>query len=335
MLINLAFIKAANGLFYYALDYVAALEATTSAILVRTPALAAAVQRRFPDAPLRVAGPWQAARAVMAASRRGEMVFTPSSHPVPGCDRQLVVLHDSYPFDGVKGRAKAALFFLALRTSRAAAGYINVSDARAFLERGGVPAGRLVSSPNRMALPADPPRRGSLVVPDRPVIGLFGTDSPKKNYDRLFAAVAACGPDRAAGATFRLYGQPNDYAARLIAGFPQLDIAVADSSAIDLDGFIGTVDLVASAATREGFGRPMALALASGVPAWLVDAPVFREFYGPAATFHADPAALGAAIAALAPGTVLARPIFALPEAATRDFDQCIAWLTARDIYRP
>lgn len=333
MLINLAFIKAANGLFYFALDYVAALEVTTSAILVRTPTLAAAVRRRFPSAPVRVEGPWQAARAALAASRRGEMVFTPSSHPVPWCDRQLVVMHDSFPFEGAKGRFKAGLFFLAMRTSRAAAGYINVSDARTFLMRGGLSPERLVASPNRMAPPVAAPLRGSLAVSQRPVIGLFGTDSPKKNYDRLFAAVA-CRPS-AVRTAFRLYGQPNDYAARIIAAFPLLDIAVSDSGAVELDAFVRSVDLVASAATREGFGRPMALALASGVPAWIVDAPVFREFYGGAATFHADPEALGTAIAALAPGMALPRPTFALPEAAERDFHQCVAWLTARDEFRP
>lgn len=337
MLINLAFIKATNGLFYFALDYIQALEATTSAILVRTPALAAAVQRRFPAVSVRVAGPWQAARMVWAASRRGEMVFTPSSHPIPWCDRQMVVLHDSFPFDGAKGRVKATLFFLALRSSQAAAGYINISDARAFLQCGGLPLERLVSSPNWMAPPAQAPLHGPLIVSERPVIGLFGTDSPKKNYDLLFAAVAAHVSPRAPSsrAAFRLYGQSNVYASRIMAAFPQLDIAITDSSTVDLDAFVRSVDFVAAAATREGFGRPMALALASGVPAWIVDAPVFREFYGQAATFHADPAALGVAIALLSPGIALPRPAFALPEAATRDFNQCIAWLTARDTYRP
>lgn len=333
MLINLAFIKAPNGLFYFALDYIAALEVTTSAILVRTPALGATVRQRFPAAPVCVASPFQAARAAWAASRRGEMVFTPSSHPIPWCAPQLVVMHDTFPFEGAKGKAKAALFFLAIRSSRATAGYINVSDARTFLERGGLRPRRLVSSPNRMQPPSTTRPQGPLVLPQTPVVGLFGTDSPKKNYDRLFAAVARLTP--AADVAFRLYGQPNDYASNIIAAFPQLDIVVTDSSEVELEAFVGVVDIVASAATREGFGRPVALALASGVPAWIVDAAVFREFYGESATFHRDPEALGTAIGALVPGMALPRPAFALPEAAEHDFHQCIAWLTARDTYRP
>jgi glycosyltransferase involved in cell wall biosynthesis len=171
-------------------------------------------------------------------------------------------------------------------------------------------------------------------VSKRPVIGLFGTDSPKKNYHRLFTAVEEHASARTSYPAIRLYGQLNEYAARITAAFPQLDIAVTDSGIVDLDDFIQSVDLVVSAATREGFGRPMALALAAGVPTWIVDAPVFREFYGDAATFFSSPETLGTAIATLTPGTALTRPTFALPEAATRDFDQCVAWLTAQDDYR-
>jgi hypothetical protein len=329
MLINLAFIKAANGLFYYALDYVAALEAATSVVLVRTPLLAAAVRQRFPSLPLRVVQPFGAARAVVAAARSGEVVFTPSSHPIPFGGRQLVVMHDSFPFDGLKGRIKAALFFLAMRTSQAIAGYINVSDARSFLERGGLPAERMISAPNRIALPPPAVPNGKLRLPDHPVIGLFGTDCPKKNYERLFASIVP-----QAGARrlrFRLYGQPNAYAARIIATYSHIDIEVTDSAITGLDLFLSSIDLVASAATREGFGRPTALALARGVPCWLVDAPVYREFFSEAATLHPDVEALGAALATLQPGRELVRPTFAMQDEVEHDFRRCIAWLLEED----
>ncbi|WP_448665247.1 glycosyltransferase (plasmid) [Sphingomonas sp. CJ20] len=333
MLINLAFIKATNGLFYFALDYIAALEDTKPTILVRTAAIADALRGRFPNAATRVMGPLGAARAVLAASRRGEMVFTPSSHPIPGADRQLVVVHDSYPFDGARGVIKAALFFLALRTSRASAGYINLCDARAFLDRGKLRPARLRSTPNHMSPPQGQPFSGPLEIQERTVVGLFGTDSPKKNYDIFFAAVSK----RAAFSrlAFRLYGQPNLYIAGIMSAFPDLDISVTDSREIGLEPFLRAIDVVACAATREGFSRPMALALALGIPCWIVDAPVFREFYGRDATFHADVDALGAALAALAPGAHIDRPAFAMPARLEREFSDCIAWLKTEDTHRP
>lgn len=332
MLINLAFIKAANGLFYFALDYIAALKDVTSTILVRSPELAETLRARFPEAPVRVAGPLQAAKAVRAAARRGEMIFTPSSHPIPGVDRQLVVLHDSYPFDGAKGAAKAALFFLVMRTSRAVAGHINVCDARTFLLKGGLDVARLRATPNHLAPPESEPLQGPLILTERPVIGLFGTDSPKKNYGLLFAAVEshpACSQ-----VAFRLYGQPNAYISGIMSAFPKLDIALTNSRDVELEAFIRSVDIVASAATREGFSRPLALALSLGVPCWIVDAPVYREFYGQAASFHADVSVLGAALMTLAPRASVDRPVFAMPEHLDRDFRACIAWLKNEDARR-
>lgn len=332
MLINLAFIKSSNGLFYFALDYIAALEDAVDLVLARTPALAAAVRQRFPAIPVRVTMPLQAARIAWSASRRGEMVFTPSPHPIPWCSRQMVVVHDTFPFEGAKGAGKATLFFSAMRTSRAVAGYINQSDARAFLVRGRLDLGRLISSPNRMQGSRAEPLQGGVELGEQLVVGLFGTDSAKKNYDQLFAAIA----DHAhvSRARFRLYGQANDYASRIIAGFPQFDIQLANSDAIDLETFVRSVDIVASAATREGFSRPMALALSLGIPCWIVDAPVFREFYGETATFHAGVRELGGAIARIAPKRVLPRPIFTLPERIERDFLECIAWLKMQDVHR-
>jgi hypothetical protein len=333
MLINMAFIKATNGLFYYAIDYIAAVEARVSVILVSTPALAEAVRRRFPEATVHVTGAWRTMRAVVAAARRGEMVFTPSSHPIPCCDRQIVVVHDSFPFDGFRGAAKAMLFFAALRSSRAKAGYINVADAWAFLRRGGVPQECLRSMPNRFPSPSRPRLTGQVTLSAVPVVGLFGTDSPKKNYDRLFCAVREGAPT--SPVTFLLYGQANAYAAGVCARFPELNIKIIDSDRTELEDFVRSVDIVASAAMREGFGRPIALALASGVPAWIVDAPVFREFYGGAATFHADPGLLGAALAALRPGDVLARPALADAAGAEKAFLDGVAWLIAKDMCRP
>lgn len=329
MLINLAFIKAVNGLFYYAMDYLADLGGSARLVLVRSPEMAAAVAEHFPHLPVQVVSGLGIARAVKAADQRREMVFTPSPHPIPWCDNQLVVVHDSFPFEGAKGKAKALLFAAAMRTSRAMAGFINVSDARAFLLGLGLDPARLVAAPNKLALPAvdglGAPARWS----ERAIVGLFGTDSPKKNYDRLFAAFQ--GQDAHSRPAFRLYGQPNPYFDAIRGRFARLDIELVDSRAHGLQTFVAGLDLAASAATREGFSRPVALALALGVPTWLVEAPVYREFYNGSATFWDTPERLGRAIAELAPGTMLPRPSFAPPPTLRSAQESAVAWLISRD----
>jgi hypothetical protein len=170
---------------------------------------------------------------------------------------------------------------------------------------------------------------GALTLSDRPSIGLFGTDSPKKNYERLFLEILNNAPP--VPLSFRLYGQDNPYISRILADFPTLDIQVVSSDEIELEAFIRSVDILASAATREGFSRPMALALSLGVPCWAVEAPVFREFYGHAVTFHPEVAALANALATLVPGMNITRPVFALPDWIEHDFQKCIEWLKNQD----
>lgn len=331
MIINLAFIKATNGLFYYALDYIAALDDIISVILVRTSEQAEVLRGHAPASNVRIVTPWQAATATHAASRRGEMTFTPSSHPIPGCAHQMVVVHDTFPFEGRKGALKAAMFLFAMRSCGAHAGYINRCDARAFLIRGGMSEARIRSAPNHMTLP-EQRAAGSLTLSEQVSIGLFGTDSLKKNYSALFDALSVS--PVAKRLRLILFGQPNAYVDELIDQFPMLAISVCDSRERDLNAFVESVDLLASAATREGFSRPIAAALAGGVPCWIVDAPVFREFYGEAATFYDDVEELAAALLALTPGSLIDRPHYRLPPALDEDFRACVAWLREQDLKR-
>lgn len=330
VLINLAFIKSLNGLFYFAMDYVAELEDAVSAILVRSPALAAAARQRYPATKIRVLGGMRASLEILAASRRGEAVFTPSSHPIPWCSRQLVVVHDTFPFEGGIGRLKAALFFMSMRTSRAMAGCINESDARAFLLQGGLKPTRILLSPNRMLPPQSVPMKGELVLSGPPIVGLFGTDSTKKDYEKLFTEIKAHPVHLRP--KFRLYGQRNDYIDNILTRFSDLDIELTNSKEIGLEQFVRSVDLVASAATREGFSRPIALALSLGIPCWVVDAPVYREFYGGAAIFHASVESLAQALSGMTESAVLMRPAFTLPIVLEQRFQDCIIWLKAQDV---
>ena len=117
-------------------------------------------------------------------------------------------------------------------------------------------------------------------------MGLLGTDSAKKNYGRLFNAVRQA--DLSSRLAFRVYGHETAYFRDISAHFPELRIELARSDDESLDDFMSRVDVLASAAEQEGFGRPIASALLAGLPVELLDRPVFREFFSGGARFHAD-----------------------------------------------
>lgn len=328
IVVNMWFIKHSNGLFHYGLDYAAALGDAVREIWVGNDALAQAVRRRLPEVHVVTRTASALVAGVAQVRRRGDLMFTPSSHPLAGLRRQVVVVHDSFPFTGRVGRTKLALFRLGLVLSGGAAAYINRADGKRFLQYCGLNEARTRYLPNRIAaLPSD--RAGGVRTLRQPiVVGLFGSDSPKKNYDALFAAFAATASQ--APIVWRLYGHANAYTERLRAAHPGLAIEVIVSDTMDMDAFIGAIDVAVSVAEGEGFARPVALALMQGVPTLLLDTPVFREFYGGSARLFGTPAALVDALAALHPGMELKRPTLVTANALRRDFESGVDWLRAR-----
>lgn len=328
IVVNMWFIKHTNGLFHYGLDYAAALGGAVREIWVRDEALAQAVRRRLPaarvvyrTAPMLVVG-------IAQVRRQGDLMFTPSSHPLAGPRRQVVVVHDSFPFTGTVGAIKLALFRLGLALSGGAAAFINRADGQRFLERCGLDPARTQYLPNRIVGSNTEPARGILTLRRPIIVGLFGSDSPKKNYDALFAAFGAA--EAQAPLAWRIYGHANEYTERLRAGYPDLAIEVVASDAMDMAAFIASIDVAVSVAEGEGFARPVALALLQGVPTLLLDTPVFREFYAGSALLFGTPAALADALAGLRPGAKLPRPVLASAAELRRDFERGVAWLGTR-----
>ena len=214
---------------------------------------------------------------VCVACLRGDLLFTPTSHPLPFINRQWIVLHDAYPFaKGPRAKLKRILLHLSLSLSRCRIGYINRSDAKSFLEKLGVAEARMIFAPNRF--PEAMQRASSCVVPAGGVtkVGLLGTDSAKKNYGLLFNSVRHAGLSDCL--VFQVYGHETGYFNDIYAQFPDLNIQLVKSDDVRLEEFLNGVDVLASAAEQEGFGRPIAFALLSGVAVELIDCPVFREF---------------------------------------------------------
>ncbi len=302
---NFFHIKASNGLFFYGLDYVHENLANVRKALVR-PALEAVARKALPGCEIVVCNGKGFLREVWRAQRLGDFLFTPTSHPLPGITRQWVVVHDAYPFFGQRGVLKRALLRVSLATSRCTVAYINRSDARAFVAAMGVSERRQVFAPNRFPAPAPATRPASRAAGAQLVVGLVGTDSAKKNYAQLFDALRATGAGRELA--FRIYGHASPYFLALKAQYPDVDMTLVQSDSSSLEQFLSEVHVLASAAEQEGFGRPIAAALLAGFPVFLVDGPVFREFFSEGAEFHSDVHGLVAAllraamVAAAAPG---------------------------------
>lgn len=301
MLCNLWHIKQTNGLFYYALDYLRALDPRIP-VLVR-PTLLEATRRALPDHDVRAVGAGGLIAGLIGAALRGQWVFTPTTHPFPFLRRQLIVIHDDYPLLGPRGNLKRKAFHTLLAVSRCHIGHINHTTAlRAIPDL--VPDSRRWYVPNLGPLDQDIDALRRLRLAwsaaggsndDKLHVTLFGTDSRKKRYEVLFDAVRSAG--LAERLSFAAYGHPTPYLDELTAAYPELSIDLVHSSTTPMDVFLAEADGVVSVAEHEGFGRPVALALAAGIPCFLLRSPVFEEFFGSSVSLHASVNALVSALA--------------------------------------
>jgi len=280
VLANLWMLKAPNGMFWYAVDYLRRLPPPIE-VIVR-PAMLSVAQRELEGPAIKVFAAGVVGfvgRMVLAVARR-EFVYVPTPHPLPLLPRQVVTFHDSFPFEGPKGRIKLAFFHLGVTSACATVAYINCSAALPFLERLGIPAARLLYAPNIPPHAATPTLRNVsrlevLAHPRR--LGAFGTDSPKKRYPELLTALSQ--PRFRDGLHLQIYGERNAYTESLRSRFPAAPFEIVDPKTTPLADFITSLDGCISIAPGEGFGRPLATAVASGLPCYLVDSPTFREFF--------------------------------------------------------
>lgn len=308
MIVNLANLNASNGMFWYAIDKIKTLGNASVTVLVKA-RLAPLVRKELPNATVAETERGAAARWIVTAKllrRSDEKVVTFTSHPLPFVPDQTIAFYDDYPFVGRRGALKRALFTLAARTSRCRVGIINRSLAMPFLAGCGIPSERVFfdSAFPAVNLQQTPARSVEPATPLR--IGLVGTDSRKKNYAEIFAATIAL--ERARDVRFVLYGAENDYVRELRTEFPAVNLTIVPSDDVTPVAFFDGVDYLVSAARAEGYGRPMGLAAALGVPLFLLHSPVFLEFFGEHATFFDDAITLMRHITETRPPAVATMP---------------------------
>lgn len=286
--VNLAYINASNGMFWYAIDKIRSLgsEQADCLLLVREE-LAPLVARELPLVRVETTTRIGALRRIVVLKRRlGKTLHTVTftSHPIPFLRGQTVAFYDDYPFQGgAVAMIKRLLFVVAARSSHCQIGIINRSLALPFLQHCGIAKERIFYD---SAFPAVDLRNVSVrsMSPGTPLrIGLVGTDSLKKDYAALFAALRALGA--VSEVRFLLYGAENDYTDRLRRDFPEIDQKVIPSDDVDMLTYFAAIDYLVSASIAEGYGRPMGIAAKLGVPMFLLRSPVFVEFFGEHAQF--------------------------------------------------
>lgn len=308
MIVNLANLNASNGMFWYAIDKIRTVSESPITVLINAK-LASLVRKELPSVTVEEMKRGKAARRIISTKllrRSSEKIVTFTSHPLPFVPDQTIAFYDDYPFAGRAGKLKRALFTLAARTSGCRVGIINRSLAIPFLASCGIPAHRIFFDSAFPAIDLHQTRARS-AEPSTPLrIGLVGTDSRKKNYTEIFTATLAI--KQAHDVQFLLYGAENDYVQELRRAFPEIDLTVVLSDVVGPVAFFDRIDYLVSAARAEGYGRPMGLAAALGVPLFLLRSPVFLEFFGEHATFFDDAASLMQHIVDTRPPAVATTP---------------------------
>lgn len=287
-IVNLSYLNASNGMFWYAIDKIRTLGQEPIFVLVSAN-LAPLVRKELPNATVREMSKRDAALWIVRrklVERAKDRVVTFTSHPLPFVPDQTIAFYDDYPFAGRQGRIKRVLFKLAAQTSGCRVGIINRSLAIPFLTGCGIDQERIFfdSAFPAVDLNEATPRSPTPGTPLR--IGLVGTDSRKKNYSAIFSATIVQNRER--DVRFLLYGLDNAYVQELRDQFATIDLTIVSSDETRPVAFFDRIDYLISAATAEGYGRPMGLAAALGVPLFLLRSPVFLEFFGEHAHFFDD-----------------------------------------------
>ncbi len=276
-------IKSTNGIFFYGLDYIFEFKDDVRFIIVRGDLNKIAVTH-LNGFKVISGNPFKIWFLIVKFTLKGDFIYTPSPHPLPFLARQLIVLHDAYPFSsGAMALFKKILLKISLISSRCKVGYINNSDSLAFLLKILNKRDRFMFCPNKFpSISSNLFENKSVLLKSKLLVGLMGTDSLKKNYHLLFNAVMLIGCQ--SQLHFYIYGHESLYLIDLMEKYPSIQITLFKSDDYDLDDFLGMINVVASVASQEGFGRPIAAAMVNNIPCYLKATSVFREFF-PGALF--------------------------------------------------
>ncbi len=222
-----------------------------------------------------------------AAMRPGpDVLFAPyPALPVWWRKPSVVTIHDLVPIlmpERYRGRANSAHASWMLRRAARRADRIlcgSMETRSLLVDRLGVGEGRVSVTRYGVAEPFFPVRRA---MPEGPGFLLFvGTLEPRKGLDVLYRALRAAN-DRGAGMRLLAAGNPGWGTDRLVAELeadPLVEV-VAGASDERLARLYGEALALVYPSRMEGFGLPVAEAIAAGCPVIASDLGCIREFAG-------------------------------------------------------
>lgn len=280
---NFWFLKTANGMAYYGLDYVnELLNAGCELLLIkkRNMGLPIPDHQNLKVVDVNV---WGFILAYAKILWFKCSVYSPTLHALPFVRHQVVTVHDEYPLTkpGFKKKINQFLFCLLLKSKRLHVATINFS-IRKELSKYGI--SNYLYAPNFI-----PESKSTITKSVRRLkyplrVGLVGTDSGKKDYDKLFSSFSLNSDPRSF--EFFIYGDYNTYVKGIVECYSDLNIVFCQSSELDMNLFLENhVDVLVSIAKNEGFCRPVCSALQQNIVCLLIDDPVFKEFYEDFAQF--------------------------------------------------
>ena len=222
-----------------------------------------------------------------------------STAPARGDFRRVTTIHDLLYLTqpeahfGLRALGMRALVPLAARRSHR---IIAVSEQtrRDIVDRLHVPAAKVDVVHNGVRIPqtaATPERelRARLGLGDGPVLLSLSAMRPHKNLGRLLEALALMPAERRPLAV--LAGYPTEHTDELRTLAQRLGVQARFPGWLpeaDVEGLFALAQVLVFPSLAEGFGLPLAEALARGVAVACSDIPVFHEVGGEAATYF-DP----------------------------------------------
>ncbi len=185
---------------------------------------------------------------------------------------EVTTIHDTIPFRHPPNpRLAAAMRIYMRRVARISDIVTTVSDfsRRCLVTDLGVPENRIIVAPNPIdhdtARRIRARRRATL---PQPLAIYLGADLPHKNLDRLLSAFART-DFQTNGGELALVGMDEASVARLTAVAQREGTAVRPLGRVpqaELEEILGTVALLVQPSLEEGFGLPVAEAMAAGIP---------------------------------------------------------------------
>ncbi len=276
-----------NGMLYYSIDYINRISSNTNIIfIVRNKKNKEIVRKNLKRNNIKIIicskryYLYIYLKMLILSIFKNHEIFTPSTHPLPFLNNQKIVVHDSYPFrkESIIKFLKFYFLKIMLLISNTNIVYINHYDSKNFSKEISnffkIQKGRLLYIPNKVERIENFTKQKRLSF-DKLILGLPGTDSDKKDYEKLFDNLLI---NKVTNLEFIIFGFRNKYIDKLESKYP-FKIKVIDSSQNNLKDFLKEIDYIINTSRDEGYCRPIAYATQSGIPLLSIDSQVMREFY--------------------------------------------------------